>query len=156
MPEEVPLPAAPPPWRPLPRASMHVTLVFLGELAAAEPVAAALGSELPGVGEVSLGGAVLLPPRRPRVLAVRLEDPAGRLAALQAEVTRRLSAFHTPEKRRYLPHVTVGRARGEPGGPVAVEPASFVPRSVTLYRSRLSRTGARYEPLHVVALDAAG
>ena len=143
------LPEAPPPWRALPRSAQHVTLVFLGELPASEPVAALLDG-LPAVGEVGLGEAVLLPPRRPRVLAVRLVDPDGRLGALQAVVSERLAeaGLYTPERRRYLPHVTIGRARGEPGGPVAVEPATFTASTVTLYRSRLARSGARYEALH--------
>jgi 2'-5' RNA ligase len=66
---------------------------------------------------------------------------------------------HTPERRAFLPHVTVARrVRGPAGGPVAgsaggsvagpAASARFVLPSVTLYRSRLSRAGARYEAVH--------
>jgi 2'-5' RNA ligase len=97
--------------------------------------------------------ALWLPPRRPRVLAVRLVDTDGRLANVQSALSRALHAggWYTPETRPFLVHVTVARV-GRGGRAPALEltppPAlSFEAARITLYRSRLSAAGARYEAL---------
>jgi 2'-5' RNA ligase len=100
------------------------------------------------------------------VLTVELADPSGTLAALQAAVSVALvdALGIVPERRRFLPHVTVARVRRgavprrgglpdvpwEPGRP-------FPGEAVTLFRSHLNRTPptpARYEPLLRVPLVA--
>ena len=80
-------------WRGLDAAVIHVTLVFLGERpeAAVAPIAAALEAAWRPVGGLSLGGELRLPPRRPRVAAIAVEDSRGELAALQADVSARLA-----------------------------------------------------------------
>jgi 2'-5' RNA ligase len=150
------LPAPPDPWRAVPRASLHVTLAFLGTLPAAGPVIDAMPAGLPPVGELRARRLLRLPPRRPRVLSVEFEDPSGTCVALQAVVAGSLAAagLYEPEHRRWLPHVTIGRARGEVDRRAAlppVEPVAFVPERVTLFESRLGRGAggvALYEPLH--------
>ena len=144
----MPVPAGP--WRAVAPESLHVTLAFLGSLEAPEPVVAAMPAVLPPAGELRVGRALVLPPRRPRVLAVELEDPTGSCAAVQAAVARALSAagLYEPEHRRWLAHVTVGRARGpvDRSAPLPVpEPVAFRPEAVTLYRSHLGGGPARYE-----------
>lgn len=147
------VPAPPRPFRPVPVEFLHVTLAFLGWRDEADVDAAAAALVPPPVGELALESMVLLPPRRPRVLAVRLEDPSGDCRRCQAAVGMALehAGVHTPETRPWLPHVTVGRSR-EPVRPgrvalPAVPPLRFTPPSVTLYRSRLAPGGAVYEPL---------
>ena len=143
-------------WRPLPEASFHVTLAFLGHRPEAEVdrVAAALrGLEPWRPLAAALGDGLLLPPRRARVLTVALADPAGVLGALQAEVSAGLAAagLYQPEARPFRPHVTVARLRSGARPPRALDAApealSFTAGAVTLYRSRLGRGGAVYEPL---------
>lgn len=134
-------------WRRVPAESLHVTLAFLGSLESAAPVCQVVGRSLRPVGRLSLGEAVLLPARRPRVMAVRL---AGEIGELQSSVSGALAeaGLYTPEKRPFLPHVTIGRARDRerPSRHLpAVPPASFSAPSVTVYRSLLSPKGARYE-----------
>lgn len=144
--------------------ALHVTLCFIGwrpeEAIApiAETVTACAGAS-GGVAGLSLGDPLWLPPRRPRVLALGLEDRGGQLAALQACVSEQLAAggWHEPEARPYLPHVTVARVRaGESvSRRVALSPApevEFRGAAVVLYRSHLQRAGARYEPLSVSRL----
>lgn len=140
---------------------LHVTLCFLGWQAAdaAGDVARAcegLASADPPA--LSFGDAIWLPPRRPRVLAARLEDEGGRLTALQYELSERLQSggWYEPERRAYMPHVTVARvgkhasvkATPVPGPPSLL----FTGERVTLFRSRLTPRGARYEPLASVEL----
>ena len=143
-----------------PRA-LHATLCFLGWRDAPEVREIAAGCRaavVPAALPLSLGEALWLPPRRPRVLAVALPDPSGGLARLQAAVSAALAAggFYEPETRPYLGHVTVGRvgrgARVRPEPLPPPSPVSFDAEAVTLYRSRLARGGARYEALETIRL----
>jgi len=142
---------------------LHVTLCFLGwriesEIPAILEACSVVGAG--GVARLRLGKALWLPPRRPRVLAVELDDLDGRLAAVQAALSRALSAggWYAPEARPFLAHVTVARvAKGArpPRGELPAPPALALDGSrVTLFRSRLGAGGARYEGLGVVELDA--
>jgi len=143
-------------WRPLPESSFHVTLAFLGYRPEeeVERVAGVLGA-LPAWSppKSALAEGLLLPPRRARVLTVALADPAGALGALQAAVSAGLAGagLYEPEARPFRPHVTVARLRAGARSPrtldAAPEPLAFTAQAVTLYRSRLARGGAVYEPL---------
>ncbi len=147
--------------RPVPPQALHVTLCFLGSRAAdeVESIARACGL-LSGSAPVPLAvdEPVWLPPRRPRVLAVRLADGTGALSQAQARLERSLVAggWYEPEPRPFLAHVTVARAvRGARLRNVdlpAVPELTFVGRRITLFRSRMSRSGARYEALSTVEL----
>jgi len=143
-------------WRPLAASSFHVTLAFLGHRPAehATQVAAVLDAvEDRPAPELAVGAALLLPPRGARVLTVALEGADGELARLQADVSAGLAAagLYEPEARPFRPHVTVARLRPGARAPrtVAAAPESiaFTADGVTLYRSRLGRGGAAYEPL---------
>jgi 2'-5' RNA ligase len=157
LPEEVrtAIPAPPdPPWRPVAPENLHVTLAFLGNRAEDDIplVVAALEGAVTPVGTLALDEAIALPPRRPRVLAVRLDDPSGACRACQASIAAALAGagLYEPESRPWLPHVTIGRARGpvaRGATELAVPPLSFTAPAVTLYRSRLGRGGPVYEPL---------
>lgn len=152
--------------RPVADADLHVTLCFLGWRPVDEVDAIAGACRVvEGSGSVSLsvGEAVALPRRRPRVLAVSLEDGGGRLGSAQAVLAAALSAggWYAPEARPFHAHVTVARAgrgariaRGGPAGP-APPAISFDGRFVVVYRSRLRRSGASYEPLARIALESA-
>jgi 2'-5' RNA ligase len=138
LPAEVSFPEPRAPWRAIPRAKQHITLVFLGSVETPPPLELA-----PPAAPLTVAGCVLLPPRRPRVLAVRLADPTGALTRFQAELA---AALGHVEERPWLPHVTIGRTRERVRRDAPVpetERAEFVPPSVTLYRS----AGGRYEPL---------
>lgn len=136
--------------------ALHVTLCFLGWQDRGELDAIATSCrELSGqpVPRLSLTSGRWLPPRRPRVLAVGLLDSTGALAGAQARLSRMLAAggWYTPETRPYLAHVTVarvGRGARVPREPLAEVPElEFAAPTVTLFQSRLTRGGARYEPL---------
>jgi 2'-5' RNA ligase len=142
-------------WRAVPEASLHLTLAFLGARppsdadAIAPLLQAEAGSPAP---RLSLNDALLLPPRRARVLTVALDDADGTLAALQRRVAIALEALgvYTPERRPFRAHITVGRLRPHAPPPRDAPPApeaAFTAVRLTLYRSLLHPKGARYEPL---------
>jgi 2'-5' RNA ligase len=150
--------------RPVPVEHLHATLCFLGSRPASqiEEIAAACGVVAgEPVLEPRLGEAVWLPARRPRVLAVRLEDRSGALSRVQAALSAALvsGGWYVPESRPFLGHVTVARmAKDARIKPSRLEPPPAVDvrcSRVTLYRSRLGSGGARYEPLSAVELGSA-
>lgn len=148
--------------RPVPAAALHVTLVFLGYRPekAIEAIAEAAFGAIAGRDPVGLGPGEVraLPPRRPRLFALDLEDPGGACAALQsaAEAALASARFHRPEKRPFWPHLTLARVkrdrRAEPLAPAGPPPGPFTAAEVVLYRSLLSPQGARYEPQARLAL----
>jgi len=149
-------------WRRVAPESLHATLAFLG---ATDPaLVPELGAALESVDGVAprlaLGGALLLPPRRARVLAVALADPDGTLAALQRDVSAALAATgaYDAERRAFRAHVTVGRLRPRMRAPrsieLAVAPLAFAGTAVTLFSSRTSPHGARYDALVRILLPA--
>ena len=84
-------------------------------------------------------------------MALELDDPAGRLRRLQAEVSARLAAegLYEPEKRPWLPHVTVARFR-RPGHPFSLQNVNiggFGVVRMVLYSSHLERAGAVHTPV---------
>ena len=141
------------------------------EAGAGEGAGAARG----GRPRLALADALLLPPGRPRVIGAAVDDLDGTLAALQGAVAERLvgEGLYEPEARPFRPHVTVARlrrgasahrgrgrsrdevhggggsalGRGRRGGGGPPERIVFRAPAITLFRSRLSPSGARYEAL---------
>ena len=140
---------------------LHVTLAFIGEVepsAAAE--AAAVVATVPSGcgGEARLADCLLLPsPARARVIALAVDDAAGVFAGLYERVMSGLeaAAVMRREKRPFRPHLTIARLRM----PTALQPkaqcesAPYPVSSVCLYRSELSREGARYTVLTRTTLE---
>ena len=134
--------------------TLHLTLCFLGNVPRArgdDIVAALRVVALPRL-PTSVAEPLFLPERgRKRVVALRLDDPGGAIVAVQQELSRRLAALrvYKPERRAYLPHVTVARYR-QPGAELPLQnvnfPAFGLPQ-VTLYDSVLARGGAVHTPL---------
>jgi 2'-5' RNA ligase len=143
---------------------LHVTLCFLGWRGLADVEAIAGACEVVrgrGAVELGLGEAVALPQRRPRVLAVSLDDRDGGLAAAQWALAGALEGggWYAPEQRPHYGHVTVARVgrgarlpRTALVGP-APPPVRFHGTDVALYRSHLRRSGASYESLARVPLS---
>lgn len=133
--------------------TLHLTLCFLGDVpnaripALEEALRAVSFSPL----RLDVSGVLFLPARgAKRVVALELFDHGGALAALQADVSRALADRrpHTPEKRRFLPHVTVARYR-HPGPPFSLQNVNvpgFCVSQMVLYSSLLERAGAVHVP----------
>jgi len=153
-------------WRRLPDPALHLTLAFLGARDASDvaPCEAVLRAAAGPAPELALGAPLLLPPRRPRALALAVQDPDGELPSLQARVSAGLAAagLHTPEARPFRPHVTLARVRPRARVlrdlPAVETPQERFPApAVTLFTSRLHPSGASYEALaRVLLVGAAG
>jgi 2'-5' RNA ligase len=142
-------------WRPVAPEALHLTLAFLGrrpdgDVAVVDPILHDAAGRAP---RLRLTGALLLPPRRPRVLCADLEDVEGTLVALQTRVSDGLAeaGVYTPETRAFRAHATVARLRQRARAPRSVEaapePLEFTGEALTLFESVLHPHGARYEPL---------
>jgi RNA 2',3'-cyclic 3'-phosphodiesterase len=159
---------ADPALRPLPAASLHVTLAFLGyrpekEIGRIGEIVEGLAGPAP---KIELRDPVQRPARGPaRIFALPVESPGA--VSLQALLEEKLVAerFYEPERRPFWPHLTVARVRPEGRGskrPRLVErPPGGLPQAllqparsdrVALYRSELKPQGAQYTPLAQVKL----
>jgi 2'-5' RNA ligase len=135
-----------------PPENMHLTLVFLGEVA--EPRIPAIVTAMSDVDTTPFAAKItgLGAFERAGVLFAEVE-PVLRLLRLQAQVAERMAAYGlTLEPRPYHPHITLARSRS----PVHLRrealaasqlKRSFRLESVNLYRSRPTPSGSVYEVL---------
>jgi 2'-5' RNA ligase len=146
--------------RVVPRAQLHVTLAFLGSRPAGElePIVRALRDAA-----AETDAPVVLEPSRWRetrsVGMVVLDDHGAVAGALARRLHARLEALrvYRPESRPWLPHVTALRFRERPRlAPPLPPTGTFVPSGAAAYLSRLHPSGARYEVLERVSLNAGG
>ncbi|WP_298673512.1 RNA 2',3'-cyclic phosphodiesterase [uncultured Sphingomonas sp.] len=141
-------------------AQLHLTLRFIGEVERplAEEIALAIGGIAAPAPTIALAG-------------VGRFDKRGRADALWAGVTphEALAALHRkvdhalvrlglePERRAYLPHITLARLPRSAGHGAALErwiaehaalsSAPFTMAELILYESSLGHDGARYAPI---------
>ena len=128
--------------------NLHVTLVFLGarparefEAIVGEIRAAARGAEPPVLAAVGY--------RETRSVGmVVFDDEGGRASGLVGRLSDSLARLgvYEPERRSWLPHVTVSRFRRPPRlRPDPPDLGRVSPSEVALYHSVLRRAGAQYE-----------
>jgi RNA 2',3'-cyclic 3'-phosphodiesterase len=173
--------------RPVRVDGLHVTLCFLGSTAGTEvePIAACCRRACARARplRLSVGGLLALPRRRPRAVAVRVDDEVqDQLIDLQSALAGALAAgnWYRPETRPFLAHLTVARVRsgarldaraleegsvaGRQDSPAATAtgvaslatrlPATFTADVVTLFESRTQPGGAIYQPRARIELAA--
>jgi RNA 2',3'-cyclic 3'-phosphodiesterase len=144
--------------------SLHVTLVFLGYQYErdVDRIAQACFGEPAGPFQLRPSEVVAVPPKRPRLYALSLEDAGEAVTAWQGELSARLQAerLYEPERRPFWPHVTLARGKRNralprldhpPAVPATLE-REFAPARATLYRSTLTPQGAIYDSLSELAL----
>jgi RNA 2',3'-cyclic 3'-phosphodiesterase len=139
----------------VPRDNLHITLAFLGSTPRrrADDVAAALRAATD-----SAEPPVFAPVRYRETRSVgmvALDDEDGRATQLADVLAGRLErlGLYRPEKRPWLPHVTVVRFRERPRlDPPVPELERFVPSEATVTMSVLRPTGAQYADIESVAL----
>ncbi len=146
-------------------AGIHLTLQFLGDtpaekLPAIQEALAAVARNAPAC-IFTVGGLGCFPNLRcPRVVWVGVQEPTGRLAALQDAVEEAMTRFgYAPEGRGFTPHLTLGRVQrrasnrevaqvGEAVANTSVgQLAEVAADRFALIRSVLKPTGAEYTTL---------
>ena len=146
---------------------MHLTLKFIGEIM--ESKVEEIRSVLMDLSAnhkrfpLRLKGTGTFPPRSryPRILWLGIEESQG-LMSVQHDVESLLEkASIEPEKRRFSPHLTLGRVKsGHNIGPVLdiladskdTEFGSMVVQEITFFKSTLKPTGAEYGVLERIPL----
>jgi RNA 2',3'-cyclic 3'-phosphodiesterase len=139
---------------------MHLTLAFLGEVpddrAAVIVDAAGRPIDQPPFAITFQGLGVFPSHGPPRVLWIGVGEGADELAMLRRTIAARVASCGVAlEDRAFHPHLTLGRWRDAARSDRRAALAAFGPGAVarlavsdaTLYRSRLSQTGAEYAPL---------
>jgi 2'-5' RNA ligase len=141
---------------------IHITVKFLGEIE--EGMAERVRSALTPIGalfrpfQARLGGLDAFPGRRSaRVIVVRLKEGIEPAQAIFEEVEERLAAIDMErEKRKLVPHLTLGRRRiPKPfpnGDPMPIEEKEFLIEQLVLYKSTLTPGGAIYAPIWKIKL----
>lgn len=139
---------------------MHLTLKFLGQTP--EEKVASLESSLESVCRdifpfpVTVSGLGAFPGlSRPRVLWAGVEEPTGTMETLAGSLEEGMLALGwKKEKRKFHPHITIGRVKGNINLKQLSDAVSEFQgkiwgrqetSGVSLYRSHLEPAGARYE-----------
>ena len=133
----------------------HVTLRFLGDVEKSriEVLSSCIGSVAYDCDcvESALEGFCLFPaPRNPRVLAMGLVSSAAFQFLFDKVQDAVVQKGFEMEKRKFTPHVTIGRIRGNFKGSFklpAVDPMKVSIAKISLVRSELGPRGSRYEAL---------
>ena len=139
---------------------LHLTVRYVGEVErpVAEDVALALGQLHAAAPTIALAGVGAFD-RKARIDALWAGvTPHDALAALHRKVDQALVRIGlAPERRTYLPHITLARLPRAAGSGPAIErwradhtglsSEPFTPDALILYESRLGRDGASYEPV---------
>jgi 2'-5' RNA ligase len=142
--------------------AMHLTLKFLGNVEARElggideVLARVAGAAQPTRGRLcDIGSFPHI--SRPRVLWVGVQTTDDRLATLHAALGEAMNGIgFATERRRFHPHVTLGRVRGSRrlgalreavAARRGFEAGEFPIAAMTLFESELGKGGARHVPL---------
>jgi len=149
--------------------NIHLTLKFLGDISPTnvELLAQMLSQEASQqqAFEIQFEGLGVFPnQRRPRVLWIGIQAPAG-LETLQHGIEAATTRLGYPaEVRPFSPHLTIGRVKQNVGGEgmqsirTALQGARVgelgrAPvKNLTLFKSELKPTGAEYTQLHAAPL----
>ncbi|HWB11900.1 MAG TPA: RNA 2',3'-cyclic phosphodiesterase [Pirellulales bacterium] len=148
--------------------AMHLTLKFLGEVdlkeipAVCEAVSRAV-SELPAFEFEAHGAGAFPAAGRPRTVWLGVSRGEEEFVALQAAIDRALGEIgFRRENRRFRPHLTLGRVRGDRDvrelGELIARQADFAGGvgsvdEVVVFSSELEPDGPVHEPLAVAPLN---
>ncbi|MGZ4425734.1 MAG: RNA 2',3'-cyclic phosphodiesterase [Gaiellaceae bacterium] len=141
--------------RPVPRDHLHITLAFLGHrpVAELEPICRELREAAAAASPMRLLPEHYRETRSVGMLA--LSDPQGGAIQLAADLQGRLERLgvYEPERRPWLPHITVVRFRERAGLRPPLPPLGEVrPSDAAAYHSVLRSGGAQYVVLESFAL----
>lgn len=142
------------------QANYHITLAFLGDQS--EQVLDQLAEDLDrhvhrGSVDISISRLSPFPESRPKLIAAMVA-PCDELESLQKQAMNAVFASSIRlEKRRFVPHITLGRYRHSRNHFAGVIPMNIDARDevaeLALYESVLTPNGAEYEALFRVPLN---
>jgi len=144
----------------LPPENYHLTLVFSGDVESVKISALQLALErkLESTKAVPLTISAItpFPFSRPRIAAALVERTAE-LLQLQSDVANCVRKCGiTPERRRFAPHVTLGRSKPRAGKTIDFKARNIlfsgIAESVTLFQSELAPSGAIHTALVEIPL----
>lgn len=156
-------------WTPL--KNIHLTLKFLGDTprSQVEDIQAAIGTAGKNISvlDMTIQGVGVFPnPKRPRIVWLGLEDHSKQLKTLQRNIEQQIEPLgFKPEKRRFSPHLTVGRVRKNADWDAVTRLGEAVKEidaginvewtceNVSLVKSDLRPSGAVYTSLYYYQLD---
>ena len=136
------------------QANYHITLAFLGEQRERdlETLAEHLDAHLPATGfSIAVSHFSPFPESRPKLIAAMIAR-SPELQELQQQVANSvLSCNMNIDKRRFTPHITLGRFRHSKNTfagaiPTSIDVSAEV-NEVVVYESILTPSGAEYDPL---------
>jgi 2'-5' RNA ligase len=140
----------------VPRENLHVTLAFLGSRPARD-LEAILGVLAEAARATAAPVFEVVRYRETRSVGMlQLGDRTGNAALLARRLHDALAALdvYRPERRAWLPHVTVLRFRERPRlQPPLPELGAFAPSGAAAFLSRLHPSGAVYEVLESFPLN---
>ncbi len=142
------------------QANYHITLAFLGEQSMhdLESLADQLDHSIQQISfEASVKHLSPFPEGKPKLIAAML-DRNDRLRELHQQVMSAVNISGIElDKRRFIPHVTLGRyrhTRNSFSGAIPMNiSCEFILDDVVLYESNLTSSGAEYEPIFRFPLD---
>lgn len=142
--------------------NLHWTLQFLGEIETLEIPAVCMAVSS-GVAEVesfdleARGAGAFPAPDRPRTLWIGAGSGAQAMVALHAAIQKKLDRLGVrSEQRRYVPHLTIGRASGkapphslirELAALAEFDAGTMLVDEVAVYSSHLGADGPKYDVL---------
>jgi 2'-5' RNA ligase len=142
--------------------NLHWTLQFLGEIETLEvpslcAAVSAAASEIPAFDLEARGAGAFPAADRPRTLWLGAGAGAQAMVALHAAIQKKLDKLgYRGERRRFVPHITLGRAgrKGQPRSLVRelanlseFDGGSMLVDEVTVFTSTLGPEGPNYDPL---------
>jgi 2'-5' RNA ligase len=151
-----------PDFRWTPTENLHLTIRFVGKVdrSVVETIAGVIAQHSPAAFELELDGiGTFGRGRAERVVWIGLRAGAEAVTALAAQVEAEcVRAGLALQDRPLQAHLTLARARARNGSRLADLPPlrqlkPWRADELILYSSRLTRTGAIYEPLRTVALS---
>lgn len=146
--------------------NIHLTLKFLGDVERSRlpEIADALKSVAAGCAPLTIGinGAGAFPnTMTPRVFWIGVDEPTGALLSCRDAVEAACESLGFPrEKRKFSPHLTIGRIKGQENVQdvtgrlvnLRLEPMEFTASEIVIMQSILKQTGAEYKPLHQITI----
>ena len=139
----------------------HITLAFLGEQQQAdlETLADQLDYNIRQIEfEAVLSHLSPFPESRPKLVAAMMEK-SNDIKCLHQQVNASVKSIDmTVDKRKFIPHITLGRyrhSRNNYAGDIPLNVScKVVIDEVVLYQSVLTSSGAEYEPIYRFPLDS--